>query len=447
MKSPFGPSASPAIKFDPLLRASSPDLKLASSRLAVHLEDREKAVGLPLRSRSDDDRSKFRAAVESLACNLLRLALCSPAVLAVPKSSGMMWAKGRYQLEVYGAHFLDALAVMAHPDVALIENVAKGYSYPRGDPQGSTIRPTDRLRQHVAGTLNGWHAFTRLDSPEVLVLKGVKDAKGRAEMIDYRDTDNTRARRKEVQTINRHLRAAPIFLAPGAGLVADTGQAIDPSHRTIRRIFNNANWREGGRLFDGFWEGMSRRDRSNFLRIGTPAYPDGEPIANVDFGQLFLRLAYVRAGITPPDGDLYDMGGGAATRPGWKRVTNALLFATPAHPLVHWPFNTSKLFPAGTKLREVVGIIKARHQPIAHLFETGIGYSFMFTESQILVYVLLALFAQNITALPLHDSVLVAGSHRDTAKAVMEEAFRLHTNIPRAAISIEYLAENLGFWP
>jgi len=39
---------------------------------------------------------------------------------------------------------------------------------------------------------------------------------------------------------------------------------------------------------------MPRPDRFEHIRIG------GEPVAIVDYGQLFLRLAYAEAGVKPP---------------------------------------------------------------------------------------------------------------------------------------------------
>jgi hypothetical protein len=55
----------------------------------------------------------------------------------------------------------------------------------------------------------------------------------------------------------------------------------------------------------------------------------------------------------------------------------------------------SELFANGTKLRDALPWSVMGHAPIAHPFDTGIGHRFMFIES-------------SITALPLHDSVLVA---------------------------------------
>jgi hypothetical protein len=165
---------------------------------------------------------------------------------------------------------------------------------------------------------------------------------------------------------------------------------------------------------------MRRPDRFRCLRI------NGERVANVDFGQLYLRLAYLEQGLTPPQGDLYAVQGYEDCREGLKAIVNAMLFAD--RPFRQWPHGRSALFPKGTALRDVADAIKAAHVPIISLFETGIGHRLSFIESNILIEVLgVLLFKQGITALPLHDSVLVATSKAERAKAVMEQAFEMFT--------------------
>jgi hypothetical protein len=162
----------------------------------------------------------------------------------------------------------------------------------------------------VRPTLTGWEAFSRAEDSEVLILKRRKDrSAGKTTAIDYGETAHTRRRRKEIRRINAVLKKAPLKLVMGdSGDVAFTedGQPIDPTRRSVRRIFNNGSWYEGGRLYDGFWETMRRADRFKFLRICTAANPEGERIANVDFTQLFPTLAYQRARRRLPEGDLYD---------------------------------------------------------------------------------------------------------------------------------------------
>ena len=288
-------------------------------------------------------------------------------------------------------------------------------------------------------SLSCWESFSREEQPEVLILKGLKDRKtGRSEEIEYAETRETRRLRKEVQLINAHLRKAPLkIVGDGSPLGdGDDGQPIDPTRRTVRRIFNNGSWRDDGRLFDGFWETMRRADRFRLIKVCTRAHPEGERIANVDFSQLFPRLAYQLCKREAPQGDPYDILGEGLSRDGFKKLVNSMLFAQGA--VLRWPRETSTLFAKGTKLRDVVTLIRDAHAPIADLFGSGIGFRLMFIESGILIEALQALFAKGITALPLHDSVLVAASEAGAAEEVMKEAFARVTGESGGKLKVDF---------
>jgi hypothetical protein len=211
---------------------------------------------------------------------------------------------------------------------------------------------------------------------------------------------------------------------------------LDPTRRSVRRIFNNGRWDHGGRLYGGFWITMPKDDRFRFLRIATEVKPEGEAVASVDYGQLFPRLAYARAQRPVPEGDLYAVLSHPHCRPGMKRIFSALLFGI--GPLTRWPDNTREHFAAGTKLATVVAAIKAKHPAIAHLFGTGIGHTLAFMESNVLMDVLAALRAEGTTALPVHDAVLVAVSKAEIAKAIMEAALEPYLlGFSPAVVSIE----------
>ncbi len=115
-------------------------------------------------------------------------------------------------------------------------------------------------------------------------------------------------------------------------------------------------------------------------------------------------------------------------------IFNALLFETKR--FTRWPRDTSPLFQ-GVKLREAVRAIETAHQPIEHMFGKGVGYRLLFIESTILMGVLEVLFAEGITALPLHDSVLVDRPQAARAKEVMEGVFELTTGESGGMVSIE----------
>jgi hypothetical protein len=431
-------TAQDATNFDPQRRAAKPGLKDAIKRVSRYLEQQEVALGLRQRRRSAQALRGFRLAIEALICNFGGLlAAGSPPILAVPRHSGAMWGHARYRPAVYGQHFLDALDLLAHPQIGVIEDVARGYGSAGGPRQRSIVRLKGRLFEHLHPSLFQATAIEREVDREVLVLRGCKDEKtGQAEPIDYPETDTTRRLRSEVQEINDHLRKAPIILLPDNRQArASDGQPIDPLRKTVWRIFNNGSWEQGGRLYNGFWETMKREDRFRLLRISTRSHPDGEPIANVDHGQLFPRLAYIEVGLPPAeDEDLYDIVGDGLHRDGWKQLVNALLLSE--RTLRNWPEGASASFPPGTKLRDTVAAIRKRHAPIAHLFGSGAGLRFMWQESRMLVETLLQLFRRGITALPLHDSVLCPVSAAPIAKATMQNVFANFTGGAKASIKI-----------
>jgi hypothetical protein len=429
--------------FDPQRRAASGELRAAVRSLIAYLELREAGLGLRKRARKEADRKSFGLAIEAIACNLALLRLTDPGrPLAVPRSSGVMWAKGRYGNPVYGSHFLDAVDLMAHQKVGLVASLTRGYRFAGGKKQLSTIKPAAAFADHVPPSLICWEAFDRAEEPEVLILKRPKDDRtGYAESINYHDTAQTRRRRKEVLRINETLRNAPLRLVTGdddadAICFTEDGQQIDPTRRSVRRIFNNGSWYQGGRLFDGFWETMRREDRFKFLRICTKANPEGESIANVDFSQLFPTLAYHKVGHAPPDGDLYDIVGDGSSREGWKKLVNAMLFAK--GPMTRWPSDTSQFFPKATKLRDALALVRYAHAPIAKLFGSGVGFNLMLIESEILIQALASFAHRGITALPLHDSVLVAASEAEEARGVMADAFGLFAPDARAKLEVTF---------
>lgn len=430
--------------FDPQRRAAqcSP-LKAALEALCATLESREAALGIRQRRRSPAARMGFRLAVEAIACNILTgatlLGRGRACEVAVPRSHAAIYPPARYRPRVYGEHFLAALDLMAHPEVGLIEPAGKGYRYPGSEGRRSTIRATSGFWECIPPDLMERGALTREPPREVLILRERRDpTTGEAADIDYKDNPWTKRWRNEMKNLNARLEAAPIIVLPGAtALRDDEGQPIDPTRRTLRRIFNNGSWHEGGRLYDGFWENMRRSNRCDFLRIGTAEHPEGERIANVDYGQLFPRLAYLSCYREPPEEwDLYDIAGTGQHRDGYKQLLNALLCASELP--TRWPLKARRAFPPGAKLRDHVAAIRKRHAAIAHLFGSGSGMRLMVQESTILVATVLRLFGSGITALPLHDSVLVAASQADAAKAVMEEEFAALIGTGGANVTISY---------
>ncbi|MFG1362703.1 hypothetical protein [Xanthobacter versatilis] len=417
--------SSAAPRFDPTRRAKSRPLQEATVALAKTLTAKARALGQRRRARTEDEERKFRLAVEALCANLMASFMRGhEGRLEVPRQHGTM--SGCYASEVYGRHFTDILDLMAHPDVGLIQDEVKGFNVKGGPKQATVIRAlaglTDALPLHGAC----WSDLTQdAEHEEVLLLKGEKGRDGNAEMLPYAETKTTTALRNRVRRLNKALLEGDIEVVPNASGTWDA----DPTDRMVRRYFNNKSWQQGGRLFGGFWMPMPRQQRFAIIRL------DGQHTVNVDYEQLFPCLAYSRALLEPPEGDLYDIDGKPEHRKGWKKVFNALLFAR--KPLTTWPQETAHLFPERPSFKIVRQLLCERHAPIQGLFERAVGYHFMHTESRMLLDALEGMRLKHITALPLHDAVLVGEDHGEAAKLAMENAVQRHAGITRAMVKIE----------
>jgi hypothetical protein len=220
--------------------------------------------------------------------------------------------------------------------------------------------------------------------------------------VEYEDDPETSRFRDELERINAALGAADLSFKGGQ---ADTNQ------RRLRRVFNTYDQEPrfdlNGRLNGGWWQNLERKARHG-IRI------DGQPVADLDFNAMFLRLAYARAGLEPPSGDLYAgiLSGSqeAAHREGVKRVVNAMLAL--GKELERLPKGCKALLPKGTKASVLRAAILDRHAAIRDQFEVGAALSLMRTESDILVSVLLRLIGLDIIALPMHDGLMVRRATR-----------------------------------
>jgi hypothetical protein len=109
-------------------------------------------------------------------------------------------------------------------------------------------------------------------------------------------------------------------------------------------------------------------------------------------------------------------------------------------PLRNWPKDTLQHFPSGMKLRDAIKMLAARHAPIDGLFGTGLGFQLMRIASDLLIGIITHLASIGVTALPLHDAVLVAESKADVAADAMQAAFSMWTGSSCAIVSTEFFS-------
>ncbi|TPQ47245.1 hypothetical protein C2U72_24635 [Prosthecomicrobium hirschii] len=231
--------------------------------------------------------------------------------------------------------------------------------------------------------------------------------------IEYKDTAESLRYRAEMVAINAALEGADLaYVGP---------EPVETDRRGLHRVFNDIGepdcFAQGGRLYGGWWQNLARNLRCH-IRI------DGEPIADLDFKSMFVRLAYLSVRATPPDGDLYagirhlD---GPRQRDAVKKLISALMFSKSKRQRI--PREIPKdLIPPGVRFKDLMDAILEKHPLLAPVLDTPAGYALSKTESTILIDILSTLAAEGTTALPMHDGIMVAASKADRATAVMGDA-------------------------
>ncbi|NHV31731.1 hypothetical protein [Burkholderia sp. D-99] len=372
------------------------------------------------RARKAVDQQMFEAQVESLVCEAIYREFESQEQwTTIPRAKEKLGQKSRYRPPVMRESIRSVLDGLSSPAAGLLEQ-RKGEPSKHGRGQQTTFRASEKLLDQVSRLGIGWDDFDRREGEEVIILKSARiDHWSGPERLEYEDTDETAKYREQLQVINEWLRCADIELDCSSRLDADLG------NRQLKRYFNSGRFDHGGRLFGGFWQGMSKADRTDLLI-------DGEQAVELDFNQVGPRILYGMAGVKP-DRDAYAVPGFEGSRNGIKKLFAAMTNA--GAPLERFPEKTNGLFPKGTKAVEVCGAILKHHAAIGGRFHRQEGLAVMFRESQIMVSSLLRMKAVGIVALPVHDAAIVAAGAVETAKAIMLEEFHQHTGMA-GAVSI-----------
>jgi hypothetical protein len=385
--------------------------------------------GRKRRRRARSAQIKFETAVRTILCEAM-VAVVSEIVdgFRCPRSKGVLEQVDRSRSPALNPLLPQALDALAA--VGLITQ-AIGYVGSGGERIQTVVRPGPALFQLCEPfglTLDDF----RQDRPgDEIILRGPKpEDGGPAPEVRYVDTAQIRQMRAEMQAINAHLAQADIVVTDGG---------IDSGRRRLRRIFSNGSFESGGRLYGGFWiEGLKSEQRTRWLRI------DGKPVVELDFGQCALRILYGMVRAHLPDGDLYAIPGLAhADRDDIKTLLAALTFIGEARLHALAPL-TRKLCPDirppidgdlepmadAVALDRVCHLVRDHHRLIAAFFPSTVGHQVQRIESDIMVRVLLMLSEMGITALPVHDAVLVRHDRADQAAAVMTIAFETLAEAP-----------------
>lgn len=385
-------------------------------------------AGLRKRGRRKSAHDNLMAAITALVCDLMHRAVTSE------KGAGRIHLsrstarnkKTRYRAEFEGRSLIEALDLLAVPEMGFVKLAEHGdYYLGRQSAYVAGDRLLDRIYDHniVAEDL------TLSDDEEIVILKSAKKARGRlsethenrAQWIDYKDTKLSNQYRDDMRRINGYLRHADIDYSGG--------KFIDLTNRRQRRYFNNGQFIEGGRLFGGFWLSGFKAKQRKLIVI------DGCAVEQPDFKAMMPSLAYANQGISlPADFDPYlppGIGSCEADRLKWrtgvKRLFGALMFSE--SPVKNWPkgIREENFRDCDHTLPEIIAAIKAHNEPLEPVWERGLGHHYHFEESEIIVASILECIERNITALQVHDGLVVSHTKAKQATEIMMSQFEAQT--------------------
>ncbi len=405
--------------FDPWRFANSDKGKAIIAEAIKNVTLYEEYRGLRKRKRKKHDEQTFELTIEAILCDLMNHRLCQrDNAIYVTRSNRVLGRRSRYRPRVYGKTFPDILDKLAKPELSWIDQEIGDDDW-SAPAKRTTIQPGSRLIERMLDAGITLQDIGYSNGADPVVLKREKeDHWDEGGVVEYQDTEDTRRYRAEMREINEWLRNVDLDYA---GNLLSTAPSPNTDERSLRRNFTQGSFNKGGRLFGGFWQGMSKTDRFENLFI------DSESIAELDYGQMGPRQLYGLKGVVPTSEDLYDIPGFEDQRSSIKVIFSAMVFSD--KPLSKMPKGMRKGFAEQVRISDVTGAIERQHPAIADLFYRGIGHELQFRESEIMVDILLRLKLMEIIALPIHDAVLVAASCAADAKQVMLDVFFEHVGI------------------
>jgi len=414
--------------FNPFLSAKTDKLMALIAEVQVQMSGYEFFYQTRKRARRPADQATYDRTVEAILCDLCAVELEPTSnSIHLPLSNKVLRSKSRYKGTALGKTLPDILKVMSAPemDFVLLEKGHSTFKIVDDDLNVAFAGGRQTILRAGPKLLSRIERFgiTRADvghapEEEVLVLRAPKrHANSIPEYQEYSDDETTLALRQQMKDINAWFDTADISCSH---------PKVDPAQRRLRRIFNNSDFAQGGRLYGGFWQAMSSNERQEHILI------EGDCCVELDYGQMSLLLLYARAQAQDhvPSGDLYDLseyGIPAEYRKGIKKVMQAII-NSPEIPR-RLPKRSRKHFPSRINLRDILRAVEEKHPVIFPLMTSGIGMRLFRKESDILVEVLEALRSEGIVALPVHDAVIVMEEHKQTTITIMKKIFRDHTGI------------------
>lgn len=308
----------------------------------------------------------------------------------------------------------------------------------------SKIRAEDKLvnlaRSHFP---EGVHISGRFDGKETIILKssntkGVKGRTIKGKIIDYKETQDTTRKRNRVQKYNELINETDICMDPEKFIPREHKRPDLEKNQAVR-IFNNGSFKEGGRFYDVWWQGLPELERQNILI-------KSEPVVEIDFKNQSLVLLYAKEGI-----HYGDKGIDGYKLPNYRnskvvRAIVKLMFSMSVNCKTDWGVNAALCKHLSNKHKKyakmmandedfpesilddfnpLIDDLKNFHQPIAHYLSDAKkwGTHIQYWDSCIADEILRLMTKKKIPVLSVHDSFICAISHEEDLIRAIGDAY------------------------
>ncbi|MEM1133935.1 MAG: hypothetical protein AAGH53_13465 [Pseudomonadota bacterium] len=389
------------------------------------VKDRQRAM-------SEDNHHQMQCALKAILANGLRCRYFrDPAVIAYfRKSDGYAGNDGR-------PTWLSGKVLSRIVDDLEGLGFVKSYAGSRG--RSSRFELTDTLAEMGKAygiTEDSITADIRNDE-----LVRLRETNASSNYVDFKPTAETKAWSQALEAYNRFIVAQSLSVQLSSHL---TEQWIDCLNlnkprsspgftkpemfqTALYRQFNNTDFRQGGRLYGGWWIQAPKSVREQILI-------NGNPVVELDYSGCHISMLYHQRGLECPD-DPYALseveevarkagGDPRIYRSCIKQYTQGLINGKKGGRPDRIELSQEATVPPGFKSTDLIALIERKHQPISDSFRSNAGLVLQREDSDIALEIISNLTNSGIPVLPIHDSFIVEAGRTGILKEEMERIYQ-----------------------
>ena len=265
--------------------------------------------------------------------------------------------------------------------------------------------------------------------------------------IDYEDNSKTKDIRKVLEKYNEILSKTFIdipFLENRYLEYKGKKYNVNQHSKLVRKIFSNGSFDKGGKLYGGWWQRISEKQREKILM-------DDRETIEIDYKSLHPVLAYAKKGIDfwkitnttkySYFNDSYDVPTNGINDKEDSRAVVKLLFLTALNAKNEkecfkafrdqWDYELHSYKGLFTDifLQELLDSIRDRHYQIDDMFCSGFGIDLQKLDSDIIEYIVSDFTERNIPILCINDSFIIWKEQLDLLVNNMNTAIKWVTGI------------------